>query len=345
MSYILEKKANLTSKPDKAYNLDNFGNAKEGKKNIMFVGGYSGAGKSTITRNLKKDYKANVIELDDLKRMAFGKFDPAHTGTHPKYQKLMREYIQHNPGLKERMSLYGYNTEYRRFNQFMKDYAKSHPKDKIIMEGIQALGDKDMDIPRYLVGTGAFESSKRAKQRALSLPKGHHYGNPLLLNLGMTKKISKERKAINLENAFKKIEQTNFGPTAKRLLINVAKHPFATSVAAGGTLGGLGLAGAGAVNLLSQKKDNDANKIAMYEEGIYKEAGIGSSGLSMNLSEKALGKISKTKSVADNMLNKYQGKQVAAMQKIDGMNNLLKEQTQQATHATKNSVKNGVMLH
>lgn len=316
MSYILDKQANLRTKKDKVYNLDNFGEATKGKKNIMLVGGYSGAGKSTITNKIKDQYKAGVIELDDLKRMAFGKFDPARTGTSPKYQGLMKDYIKYNPGMKERMSLYGYNTEYRRFNQFVKDYAKSNPNEKIIIEGIQALGDKDMDIPRYLVGTGAIESSQRAKRRAKSLPKGHHYGNPLALNMGMYKKMSKERGAINLAERLKKIEQTNLGPTAKRFLINAARNPAATAVAGGAALGGLGLAGIGTAKTISDykkkknQKQGDINKVAMYEGEILKEAGVEDP--FNKLTQQALKKTTKTKSVSQEMVDEHLKSQVKA---------------------------------
>jgi hypothetical protein len=329
MSYVYEKQANFLTKPDKRYNLEAFGNAKKGKNNIMLVGGYSGGGKSTVTNKLKNDFHANVVELDDLKRMAYDTFDPKRTGTYPKYQKLMKEYIQHNPGLKDRMTAYGYNTEYKRFVQFMKDYAKKHPSEKIIMEGVQALGDKDMDIPRYLVGTGAFESSRRAKKRAESIPKTLHYNHPLELNLRLHNKISKERKALNLAETLKKIERSDLTPGSKRFAMNVVKHPAAASLAGGAALGGLGLAGVGAASLLKNRSKKKDEKVAMYQVGIYKDAAT-QLGLTDQLSQKALGKITKTKSVTDDMLKKYNKKQVGTMYKINGIENLIKQQAKKS---------------
>lgn len=57
------------------------------------------------------------------------------------------------------------------------------------------------------------------------------------------------------------------------------------------------------------------NKVTQYETEIYKNAN--SENLSFKLSEKALGKNTKTKSVTDDILHGYQKKQIDTINKIN----------------------------
>lgn len=89
VSFLITKKSII-------YNLDKFIN---GEKNILYVVGLSGSGKTTRTWNYAKDYRATLLELDNLGGF-FGKYKSNTDIMH----KITLDFLDDNKDLKKNNS-------------------------------------------------------------------------------------------------------------------------------------------------------------------------------------------------------------------------------------------------
>jgi predicted kinase len=180
MKEAIYKQANLIDKKDLYYKYDDF---KKGKKNIVLVSGYSGSGKSTLANELAAESGAHKIEMDDFVK----KVD-----SNPKH-KIVEEYFEKNPQMRGKVNE---ATQYHYFDDFYnhaKDYAKRHPKEKFVFEGIQLLGKNDYeDLPRVVKGTGMIHSNARAHKRMFQT-KFKRVGFSEGLNSALHPKVNNER--------------------------------------------------------------------------------------------------------------------------------------------------------
>ena len=249
---MLYKKANLLSKPDAYYNVENFGTGT-GKQNIMYVSGYSGGGKSTVGKQLAEQHGASYIELDALHTMKDS--DKKH--------KIVENYFKENPHLvKDGKGISGidYNYKSQQFLPYLRDYVKKHPNEKFVVEGIQTLNSKDPNVPRVVKGTGLLEATRRAATR--NAAQGRKGDIPLALNAYLYPQINKERKFI--QNTIRNTDyaQGRLG-RAQKIMDSSAKAAKKAGVA------GLALAGAAT---LANNEINKRSNCWYYRWGNYRGA-------------------------------------------------------------------------
>lgn len=246
------KEANILNKPDLYYNYDDF---KSGKKNMVMMSGFSGSGKSTLARKIARDNKAIFVEMDDFKKL----IDSNSSAP------IVKEYLEKNPGLKGKIKPSTYRKYFNDYLNHAIDYAKRHPDQKFVFEGIQLLNKGDADIPKIVKGTGAATSNFRARKRMVQ--SGFKRSSPYeLLNAGLYPKVKKERYTIN-----KLTQGYNPGQIDKLLRSKRNAKLGAGGAALAGITIGTAL-GKGVLNNVKGGNKNNEKVASFYEEEIYKEA-------------------------------------------------------------------------
>jgi hypothetical protein len=150
---------------DLEFNLDKW---KPGGKNVLFITGLSGSGKSTKAAKLAKEYNAINIELDlfEHNNILFNK------NTHNDEANLIvKEYFEKKYGgpKKFKFSDPGTGRYIYEFIEYCIGYARQHKDRLFIMEGIQ-LADLEMDDelkdePVIIVHSSILKSMYRAAKR------------------------------------------------------------------------------------------------------------------------------------------------------------------------------------
>ena len=145
-----------------------------GKTNILFVTGFSGSGKSTISREYSIKYKCNCIELDKIAWPALFKDEDLKN-----MDPIVYEFFTKNPlGKKYRHTPKNKDLRY----EFI-DYCMNNCDHKIIIDGIQILYyiydeknnkfntsrfEKLRQYPLMFKGTSLIQSSIRATKRSMN---------------------------------------------------------------------------------------------------------------------------------------------------------------------------------
>ena len=156
---------------------------EEGKSNIIFVAGMSGSGKSTISKDISSQYKADHAELDNLQNAKMNDWNT--TGS-----KVLDIFVERMGGL-ENLFPYCNGLEVVKWKDivsnekecaktfdecvnFLIDYANSHRNEKIVVEGIQiALYCKDStlkklsDYPVIIKMNGPLKTEFRREKRTI----------------------------------------------------------------------------------------------------------------------------------------------------------------------------------
>lgn len=125
----------ILSKKDLKYNMENYGK----KGNLLFVTGMVGAGKSTISREISKKYNSKILSQDWLGWSEVYKDDKFAN-------EILDEFYTICPKAKEAaLNNYWHTNQLSKsersdiriaYNQFLIDYAKKHPENLYIIEGI-----------------------------------------------------------------------------------------------------------------------------------------------------------------------------------------------------------------
>lgn len=255
------KEANLLTGKDLEYGYDDF---KKGNKNLMFLSGYSGAGKSTMARQIQRETGAHFVEMDDFKK----KMDSNPNAP------IVKEYFEKNPQLKKKVNGATYRLYFEDYLNHAKDYAKRHPNEKFVFEGVQLVGNSDKTVPRMVKGTGMFRSDYQARKRMVQSGFKRRGAQYEVLNAAMVPSMNKERYMVN-----KLVKGYNPGQVDELLKMRRNTHIGITGAAA------LGLAGGALLNheargirksiqdRFSPKKHDDVQeqKVAAYKDYIYSQ--------------------------------------------------------------------------
>ena len=145
-----------------------------GKTNILFVTGFSGSGKSTISREYSVKYKCNCIELDKIAWPALFKDEDLKN-----MDPIVYEFFTKNPLGKK----YRYTPKNKDLRYEFIDYCMNNCDHKIIIDGIQILYyiydeknnkfntsrfEKLRQYPLMFKGTSLIQSSIRATKRSMN---------------------------------------------------------------------------------------------------------------------------------------------------------------------------------
>jgi len=135
----------------------NFDKFTSGESNILFITGLSGSGKSTISKSLASEYKAEVIELDIFEHSnAYLDKSLAKAGEVFKIYLLEKRKDLRDKTVKE-FSREEFYSEFTKFFDFVLEYCNSHKNKKFIIEGVQIFSlvelSKIKEMPIILMGT------------------------------------------------------------------------------------------------------------------------------------------------------------------------------------------------
>ena len=150
----------------KSYNLDEWGKSKD--KNILFITGLSGSGKSTKAMEIDKSNNAEIIHMDPYMEVNMEDSGALNKNFNKYLKKNFPEY-NHRP--KSRTAEYGKWLD--KYEETILGYGKQlYPKKKLIVEGIQILDtafvlDKNYfkDKPLIIMSTGILKSQLSASIR------------------------------------------------------------------------------------------------------------------------------------------------------------------------------------
>ena len=153
------------------YNMKDF---DAGKTNLALVVGFSGSGKTTLGKNFEAKYKdCEFVELDavmqqwcfndeQLKEMSTLAYEFFHTPAGEKY-RVTQDYLIAN-----RIPFSAYEIPlFNNFYSFAEEYAKAHPKQRFVLEGVWPLM-YEIDPSRFkdwtviIVGTSYIKSTWRS---------------------------------------------------------------------------------------------------------------------------------------------------------------------------------------
>lgn len=147
---------------------------KVGKKNILFVTGLSGSGKSTKAAELSKANNAINIEIDLFEHNSI-LFDPKNV-EQGEGNLIMKEYFEKRFGGKKKWKHYYYSENYGEelalFIHYMIEYAKTHADRLFVVEGIQILKlggkirDEVLECPIIIINTTLIKSIMQAIKRS-----------------------------------------------------------------------------------------------------------------------------------------------------------------------------------
>lgn len=164
--YTISESKIINSK-DIYYNKDKFDN---GEINLCFITGFSGSGKTTMSKNIDN---AEIIELDDI--IANYNFSDENLkeygdAIYKFFSTTGKKYRIDIPEIIKNMGGYFYSVT-KDFCNFMMSYSKSHKNTKYIVEGIELytfLNPDTLPFKNYAVyikGTSKLVSSYRATKR------------------------------------------------------------------------------------------------------------------------------------------------------------------------------------
>lgn len=147
---------------------------KVGKKNILFVTGLSGSGKSTKAAELSEENNAINIEIDLFEHNSI-LFDPKNV-EQDEGNLIMKEYFEKRFGGKKKWKHYYYSENYGEelalFIHYMIEYAKTHADKLFVVEGIQILKlggkirDEVLECPIIIINTTLIKSIMQAIKRS-----------------------------------------------------------------------------------------------------------------------------------------------------------------------------------
>ena len=173
-------------KKDIEYNLSSW---KPGSNNVLLVTGLSGGGKSTLAKEMAKKNNALIIEMDmvEYNKDLFNK----NWTNMPKGHYIIKEYYEKKYGGPKDWSKISHNEYYKVKCDFIKwflSYAKSHPDQLFVLEGIQ-IADSSRDLIKLYKGRPCIIKST-------SIPKS------------MIRRIKRDgiRNALSGENPYKLFE-------------------------------------------------------------------------------------------------------------------------------------------
>lgn len=155
-------------KNSKSSNVEKWGNARD--KNILYITGYSGSGKSTVAKMLKNK-NTEVVNLDSyLSPMSKAS---ANQMQNKKFNKFLDEHVKDWRSVIKKDGKLDYKIV-DKIAKASEDWSKEIYKDKkkVVLEGVQLMDttlyenrDFYKDKPYMLMNTSAIQSWKRGNQR------------------------------------------------------------------------------------------------------------------------------------------------------------------------------------
>ncbi|MBR1797741.1 MAG: hypothetical protein IJ757_07005 [Clostridiales bacterium] len=160
----------LVSEPDLYYNKKAF---DEGRINLCFVIGYSGSGKSVLTREYSGD-NIERVELDDIVCVKdHYSLEGLKRNSQMMYEFFAGRGAKYYISRQERDSFAAHGDVFVDFIDFACEYAGSHPETKFILEGIWTylfFGDPSRfeQYAVFIKGTSLMKSKLRRARRELT---------------------------------------------------------------------------------------------------------------------------------------------------------------------------------
>lgn len=165
----------FSSKTDDIYDLNIF---IHNYKNILFVTGLSGSGKSTTSRNFSKKYNAIYIELDVFFNWGIDDsyiISNEYFNKNELFKKFIYKYLHDNGYIIKIQGEFTISPKYRNmhYQERMKDvidYCKKHRNEKYVIEGVQLYQFTDFfdivkDYPLIIKNTSLVKSYYRSTKR------------------------------------------------------------------------------------------------------------------------------------------------------------------------------------
>ena len=159
----------IFDKDDAYYNFDKFVN---GQCNILFITGFSGGGKTTLTKEYSKKYKAEIIEIDNFEcYMNRVKKDDGSVYSEFLYKTdFGKEYMERYMGLTDTSVNLIFQRDFtNEMMKFLLDYCGKRKNQKFIIEGMQVFRwekyQKIKDYALIIKGTSALTSAIRRIKR------------------------------------------------------------------------------------------------------------------------------------------------------------------------------------
>lgn len=159
----------IFDKDDAYYNFDKFIN---GQCNILFITGFSGGGKTTLTKEYSKKYKAEIIEIDNFEcYMNRVKKDDGSVYSEFLYKTdFGKEYMERYMGLTDTSVNLIFQRDFtNEMMKFLLEYCGKRKNQKFIIEGMQVFRWEDYqkikDYALIIKGTSALTSAIRRIKR------------------------------------------------------------------------------------------------------------------------------------------------------------------------------------
>ena len=159
----------IFDKDDAYYNFDKFVN---GQCNILFITGFSGGGKTTLTKEYSKKYKAEIIEIDNFEcYMNRVKKDDGSVYSEFLYKTdFGKEYMERYMGLTNTSVNLIFQRDFtNEMMKFLLEYCGKRKNQKFIIEGMQVFRWEDYqkikDYALIIKGTSALTSAIRRIKR------------------------------------------------------------------------------------------------------------------------------------------------------------------------------------
>ena len=159
----------IFDKDDAYYNFDKFVN---GQCNILFITGFSGGGKTTLTKEYSKKYKAEIIEIDNFEcYMNRVKKDDGSVYSEFLYKTdFGKEYMERYMGLTDTSVNLIFQRDFtNEMMKFLLEYCGKRKNQKFIIEGMQVFRWEDYqkikDYALIIKGTSALTSAIRRIKR------------------------------------------------------------------------------------------------------------------------------------------------------------------------------------
>lgn len=209
----------IKSEKDIYYNKDKF---DSGEINLCFITGHSGSGKSTMASNMSKESNVEWFELDGvLSNWCYSDDNLKEYGdliyTFFKDSGKQFRYRSQKEWLDD-SKWDGTGDLYEKqlvqaFVKYAKFYAKSHPKIKIVVEGVQLYGfikpSELKDYAVYIKGTSMIKSKIRAAKRDSSDSKNKVKSFALQFKDNWKHYLSNEKEINEYRNYFSKLNKTS----------------------------------------------------------------------------------------------------------------------------------------